>query len=60
VSTQLFAVVVVIGLALGALGAAWFAVAAARLSGEISQHDERVASANGDYSAATETEHDDG
>lgn len=58
-STQLAAIVVVIGLALAALGMAWFAVAAAMLSSEISQSEER-ASANGDYLADTETEHDDG
>lgn len=64
-STQLIAVVAVIGLAIGALFMAAFAVAACQMSSEISQYEERHASANGDYPAAPGgpddgSEHDDG
>ena len=69
-STQLLAIICVIGLALGALGLAVFAVAAAVQSGNDAEWERRIeamkalgwlpnASANGDY-LADETEHDDG
>jgi len=70
-STQLLAIICVIGLALGALGLAVFAVAAAVQSGNDAEWERRIeamkalgwlpnAAANLDYLADMETEHDDG
>jgi hypothetical protein len=64
--TQLVAIFVVLGLALGVLFVAWTVLASCRVSGDVTEHERRIealkalgwaewcASANGDYLASSD------